>query len=88
MTNISSAIDNAVEPGLQQLEEDLTRDAAPVARGLKRAAELPLKETILVAKLLLFRQCEAVFAVLPTASFRTMHAGRVCLSFKVFGGAE
>ena len=75
----SELVNDVVEASLEKLKQDFTGDPALARRELEVAAELALKDAILVAKLLLFGQRQRVVGQLAAGSLRAVLAGRIVL---------
>ena len=80
-------IDNAVETGLEELEEAFAGDAAFALGVFEDAAELTLQQAVDITKLLLFVKADRVLREFA-AELRAVLARRIRTLFVSLGGAE
>src|SRR5258708_28356548 len=80
-------VDDAVEAGLEELEEALAGDAALLLRDGEGAAELALEQAVDEAELLLLGEADGILGELA-ARLRAVLAGREIAALKHLGGAN
>jgi hypothetical protein len=83
----AEVIDDAVEPGLEELQEPFAGDAALPFGDREHAAELALEQAVDVAGLLLLIEADGVFRHLA-ARLGAVLAGREIAAFEGLAGAK
>src|SRR5438309_11726581 len=84
----TKAKNHVIETRLEQLQKSLAR-YTPFAEGiLENPAKLPFQQTILVAELLFFTQCDRIIRLLAARPFWPVHSGRIILSLECLGWPE
>ena len=78
-------LNDIVEAGFKELEEDFTSHTTTTAGDLEIAAELTLQNSILVTELLLFGQCDRIIRLLAAGTLRSMLARRIVFILECFG---
>ncbi len=77
-------LNDIVETGFEELEENLAGHAAAAAGNLKIAAELALQNPILVTELLLLGEGDRIIGLLAAGALGSVLAGRVVLVLECF----
>ena len=78
-------LNDIVEAGFKELEEDFTGHTTAAAGDLEVAAELALQNSILVTELLLFGKGDRIIGLLAAGTFRPVLAGRIVFILECFG---
>src|SRR5436305_849759 len=79
---------NVIKARLEQLQERLAGHTALPQRGLENAAELFLKQAVLVAQLLLLAQGNGVVRLFAPGSLRAVHSRRIIFSLERLRGSK
>ena len=80
-------ISNIIQPGFQDLKHVLAGHTTAPESAFVNAPELPLKQSVIIAKLLFLNQTQTVIGVFA-ARFRAMHTRAVIAPFEVFRRAK
>jgi len=80
--------DDVIESRFQKLKQRFTGDAALAQRALENAAELFFEQAVLITELLFFTERDRVIGLFAARTFGAVHAGRIILSLKRFGGSK
>src|SRR5438270_14042816 len=84
----TEAKNHVIETRLEQLQKSLAR-YPPFAEGiLENPAKLPFQQTILVAELLFFTQCDRIIRLLAARHFWHVLSGQIILSLKLLRCSE
>src|SRR6267154_2075281 len=81
----AKAVNDVVEPRLQQLEKRFTCDTALAQGALENAPELFFEKSVLIAQLLFFAERNCIIGLFAPGTSRAVLPGRIILSLQGLG---